>query len=155
MLRNNLLSVLFLTKHRNFAVTISSLHMDITLNGTTLFSTPVSEQNTAHLSGTTLPAPLSSTECAACASTLPLDKSLWHCRFAHVNADRVRKLVSKQLVSGLILESTMRLHSDALCEPCLAGKMHANPFPSSTLRAHARGVLVHSDLKGPMLKQTH
>ena len=33
--------------------------------------------------------------------------------------------------------------------------MHANPFPLSVSRARACGVLVHSDLKGPMLKQTH
>ena len=39
------------TKHRNFAVTISLLRMDFALNGRMLFCAPISEQNTAHLSG--------------------------------------------------------------------------------------------------------
>ena len=53
----------------------------------------------------------------------------------------------------MIIESKAR--ADPICEPCLAGKMHANPFPSSSSRARARGMLIHSDLKGAMAKQTH
>ena len=104
-LRNNLLSVLFLTKRRNFAVTISSTRMDFACNGSVLFTAPISEQNTAHLAGTTIPAPLSRSECAALASTLPLDESLWHRCYMHAHLDSVRKLVSKGLVTGMTFES--------------------------------------------------
>ena len=151
--RNNLLSVLFLTKCRDFAVTISSARIDFAHNGRTLFCAPISEHNTAHLSGITIPAPLSPSECTAISSTLALDESLWHRRLTHANVDALHKLVSKGLVTGIVLASKTR--TDSICEPCLAGKMHANPFPPSASRARARGVLVHSDLKGPMLKQTH
>ena len=72
-LQNNLLSVLFLTKRCNFAVTI--------------------------------PAPLSPNDCAAIASTLALDKSLWHRSLMHANVDALHKLVLKGLVTGLVLES--------------------------------------------------
>jgi hypothetical protein len=35
---------------------------------------------------------------------------------------------------------------DPICEPCLAGKMHSNPFPSSQWRASMPLVLVHTDV---------
>ena len=35
---------------------------------------------------------------------------------------------------------------DPLCEPCLAGKMHANPFPSTSWRTSRPLELVHSDI---------
>ena len=35
---------------------------------------------------------------------------------------------------------------DPICEPCLAGKMHANPFPPSEWRATHPLELVHSDV---------
>ncbi|KAI0038011.1 hypothetical protein FA95DRAFT_1474291, partial [Auriscalpium vulgare] len=41
-----------------------------------------------------------------------------------------------------------------ICEPCLAGKMHANPFPSSTHRARAPLHLIHSDVHGPLPVRT-
>jgi len=40
-------------------------------------------------------------------------------------------------------------HPDPICEPCLAGKMHSKPFPSSPSRASRPLELVHSDLCGP------
>jgi len=36
-----------------------------------------------------------------------------------------------------------------ICEPCLAGKMHFNPFPSSSSPTQPLK-LVHSDLHGPL-----
>ena len=35
---------------------------------------------------------------------------------------------------------------DPICKPCLAGKMHSNPFPSSQWRATRPLELVHSDV---------
>jgi len=45
---------------------------------------------------------------------------------------------------GLILES--KKPQDPICEPCLAGKMHANPFPVSNNRMSTPLELVHSDV---------
>jgi len=39
---------------------------------------------------------------------------------------------------------------DMVCEPCLAGKMRSNPFPSSPSRSTKPLELVHSDLHGPL-----
>ena len=45
----------------------------------------------------------------------------------------VKELYQRQLVTGLQLD--VKSSPDPICEPCLAGKMHANPFPPSQTRA--------------------
>jgi hypothetical protein len=52
------------------------------------------------------------------------------------------------LVTGMTFASSTK--PDIVCEPCLAGKMHSNPFPSSSSRATQPLELVHSDLHGPL-----
>ena len=44
---------------------------------------------------------------------------------------------------------------DPICEPCLAGKLSAAPFPSSTSRASQPLELIHSDLHGPLKTSTY
>lgn len=53
-------------------------------------------------------------------------------------------MVRENLVDGLVLDSKAK--PDPICEPCLAGKMHANPFPSSDSRTTELLELVHSDV---------
>jgi len=81
-------------------------------------------------------------------STLPLDLSLWHRRFGHSNHDYVKQLHANDMVTGMTLSNKSK--PDPICEPCLAGKMHANPFPTSYSRASQPLELVHIDLKGPI-----
>ena len=45
---------------------------------------------------------------------------------------------------GFKLESNAK--PDPICEPCLAGKMHANPFPTSDTRATAPLEKIFADL---------
>ena len=52
-------------------------------------------------------------------------------------------MLRKNLVVGLKLDSEAK--PDPICEPCLAGKMHANPFPSSNTHATDLLELIHSD----------
>ena len=48
------------------------------------------------------------------------------------------------MVHGLQLDvNTM---PDPICEPCLAGKMHADPFPPSTSHSSCLLELVHTDV---------
>jgi hypothetical protein len=61
-------------------------------------------------------------------STLPLDLNLWHYQFAHHNYADVRKMIKEGMVTRLVLDSKQQ--PDFICEPCLVGKMHSNPFPS-------------------------
>jgi hypothetical protein len=77
-----------------------------------------------------------------------LDLSLWHRRLGHTNYGYVKELHSKDMVNGMKISNMSR--PDPICEPCLAGKMHANPFPTSQTRATQPLELVHMDLKGPI-----
>jgi len=52
---------------------------------------------------------------------------------AQENYEGVKKLLKKKLITGMTLDSSVA--PDPICEPCLAGKMHANPFPPSEWRA--------------------
>jgi len=140
-LRNNLFSVLFLTCHKGFTVSIDSTKMSFQQPaGNTLFTATISDSNAAFLDGTT--APLA--EYASAATTLPLDLDLWHRRLAHHHLQDVKKLWKKKLITGMTLDSLAA--PDPICEPCLAGEMHANPFPSSQWTARCPLELVHSDV---------
>jgi hypothetical protein len=65
-------------------------------------------------------------------------------RLAHHNLTDVKALIEWNLVTGMHLD--VKTAPDPICEPCLAGKMHANPFPSSSWRASRLLELVHSDM---------
>src|ERR1700709_616382 len=140
-LRNNLLSVLYLTRNIGFTVHINSSNMSFERpTGTPLFVASISSSNAAFLDGSTVPL----AEYASAATTVPLDIDLWHRRLAHHHLAGVRTLLDKKLVTGMKLDSTAA--PDPICEPCLAGKMHSNPFPSSQWRASRPLELVHTDL---------
>ena len=100
--------------------------------GTPLFVASISSSNAAFLDGSTVPL----AEYASAATTVPLDIDLWHRRLAHHHLAGVRMLLDKNLVTGMHLDS--KSAPDPICEPCLAGKMHSNPFPSSQWRATKR-----------------
>jgi hypothetical protein len=138
-LQNNLLSCLYLTKHKRFEIRIDSKQMDFVRDGRTLFCAPIGSNNCAHLSGSTeLPS-----ESANWVSTLPLTLSLWHRRCCHHNLADITKMHKEGLVTGMTFASSAK--PDIVCEPCLAGKMHSNPFPSSPSRATH-----HSSLSTPI-----
>ena len=145
-LRSNLLSVLYLVKNHKFIVHIYSDRMDFEREGTVRFTAPIDASNTAYLAGQVVPA-LESAQLSS-QSTLPLDASLWHRRFAHFHYAGVQKIIADKLVEGLRLESHSSPHP--ICEPCLAGKLNAAPFPKSlTVTSHLLQ-LVHSDVHGAL-----
>lgn len=150
-LSSNLFSVLYLVRNRGFFVHIYPDCMDFDRNSQTLFCAAIEASNTAYLTGTIIPA-LESAQLSA-ASTLPLDKTLWHRCFGHFNIEAIRELAQHELVTGLKLTSKQR--ADPICEPCLAGKLNAAPFPSSSNRALRPLGLVHSDVHGPLPVRTH
>jgi hypothetical protein len=108
--------------------------------GTPFFTATIGDSNTAFLDGSTVPL----AEYASAATTLSLNLDLWHRRLAHHHLEGVKKLLKKKLVTGMTLESSTA--PDPICEPCLAGKIHANPFPPSEWRASCPLELVHSDV---------
>jgi hypothetical protein len=77
---------------------------------------------------------------------------LWDEHLCHHNTADIQKLVSSQMATGITLSSSAKC--DPICEPCLAGKMHSAPFPSTGHRAAAPLDLIHSDVSGPMSVST-
>src|SRR5271168_769374 len=73
-LRTNLLSILYLTRQKQFTVSINSTEMKFVCNGTLRFTAQINENNAAFLDGATD---------ANFISTLPVDIALWHRRLAH------------------------------------------------------------------------
>jgi GAG-pre-integrase domain len=147
-LRTNLLSILYLTHHKQFTVNFNAHKMRFRHNGTVLFSAQINENNAAFLDGATN----ANLESAHLMSTLPLNIALWHCRLAHHDYNSVKYMISHQLVTGIDIQS--KQPPDPICEPCLSGKMNANPFPSSTTRATKPLELIHTDLHGPFKTRT-
>jgi hypothetical protein len=140
-LRNNLLSVLYLTRNIGFTVHINSSHMSFERpTGTPLFVATISGSNAAFLDGSTVPL----AEYASAATTVPLDMNLWHRRLAHHHLTGVRTLLDKGLVTGMKLD--LNAAPDPICEPCFTGKMHSNPFPSSLWHASRPLEIVHTDV---------
>ena len=142
-LRTNLLSILYLTCHKQFTVIIDAHKMRFRCNGTVLFSAQINENNAAFLDSATD----ANLESAHLMSTLPLNILLWHRRLAHRDYNSVRHMIVHQLVTGIDIKS--KQPPDPICEPCLSGKMNANPFPSSTTHATKPLELIHTGLHGP------
>ena len=122
-LRTNLLSILYLTHQKQFTVLINLHEMRFTRDKTLLFTAQINENNAAFLDSITD----TNSESASYTSTLPVNISLWHRCLAHHDHNSVREMNSKQLVTGIDIKS--KEAPDLICEPCLSGKMNANPFP--------------------------
>jgi hypothetical protein len=140
-LRNSLLTVLYLTHHSSFDVHVNAIHMFFShSNGPPLFITP--SMSTMPHFWTVITKVI--TEYVSPATTVPLDLALWHQRLTHHNLTDLKALIECKLVTGMQLD--IKTAPDPLCEPCLAGKMHANLFPSSSSHTFQLLELVHSDI---------
>ena len=154
LLHSNLLSVLVLTKKKGFNVWIDDSTMHFIRGEKTMFVAEVDSTNTAYVSGSTVDQSTGKpVHSAALSSILPLDYTLWHRRFAHHNHADIKMMLDKNWVDGVKLDS--KLQPDSICEPCLAGKMHSNPFPTSHHRALHPLELVHTDLHRPTPVPSH
>ena len=69
---------------------------------------------------------------------------LWHCRFGHIGAKRMKKLHADRLLKSLDYKSF------DTCEPCLMGKMTKTPFFGTMERATDLLEIIHTDVCGPM-----
>jgi len=147
-LRTNLLSILYLTRHKQFIIHINSHEMRFLHNDSVLFTAQINSNNAAFLDGATN----ANSHSAHFISTLPVDISLWHRRLAHHDHNSVKQMISQSLVTGIDIQ--VKQAPDPICEPCLSGKMNANPFPPSTTRATKPLELIHTDLHGPFKTRT-
>jgi hypothetical protein len=123
LLRNNLLSVLTLTRKHNFEVLIKKSMMSFKLNAQILFVALVSDDNSARLEGFT-------TVQSALRASSP-SPELWHRRFCHIGRSRLKELVSGTYVKDLNINTHPTSPFPDICKHCLAGKQHRFPFPDS------------------------
>ena len=147
-LRNNLLSVLHLTRQKGWIVKIQSNRMFFLRDGKTWFSATVDDHNQGRLDGQVLPV----SDYALSSATVPLDLSLWHRRFGHIHVDALRKMQSKDMVTGLDIQSAAV--PDPICEPCIAGKQRRSNVPKTASRYTTALHRVFMDVHGPMPVQT-
>ena len=151
-LRSNLFSVLFLAMHRNFLINISKDMLSFRLDGKTMFEAKVNSSTVAYLQGTTIPIP--ETANLSSSTTLPMDLELWHRRLCHPSFPVLRKMINENLVTGLMITSPSK--PDPICESCLAAKMVADPFPSSSSHQSTSLLeIIHSDVHGPIRVPSH
>ena len=123
-LSSNLLSVLRLTKHHGVAVRMEKGQMSFHKAKQVVLTASICK-NAPVLDGATVPAfesVLSTTSVNA-----RIDRPLLHRRLGHAGADRVERLIKQELVQGISI--TGKAPVPSICEPCLAGKQHRDPFP--------------------------
>lgn len=74
----------------------------------------------------------------------------WHRRFGHLGYDNLRKLIDNGLTTGLDIDTQSPSYAQpGDCGQCHEGKMHRDPFPTSSSCSTKVLQLVHSDLMGP------
>ena len=142
-LQSNLLSVLSLVQRNNYEVHINNDRMEFYRNGTLCMAARIDSNCVAYLDGRIVPA-----ETANAASTLPLNRELWHRRLAHINLNTLNDLIRHGLLEDLQLDSNVK--PDKICVPCISGKqtraVHTAPMIRSDILLHR----VSADLHGPI-----
>ena len=76
---------------------------------------------------------------------------LWHRRYGHLSYGALSRLQRDHMVEGLdVSAQEFKDAASNTCEPCIMGKQHRKPFPTSTSATQKRLELVHMDVCGPM-----
>lgn len=75
----------------------------------------------------------------------------WHARLGHMNTETIKKMISKELVTGIPTIVTDK----ETCMSCMLGKQTRKPFPQATTYRASRALeLVHGDPCGPITPST-
>lgn len=75
------------------------------------------------------------------------DNWLWHHRFGHLSLKSLSFLSKNNIVNGLPFNKSV----DNICESCIRGKHHRDPFPKKCARRASKPIgLLHVDLCGPI-----
>lgn len=81
-------------------------------------------------------------------------QNLWHFRLGHLNVNDMKKMVNKNMATGL--EKLKVDIDDKFCESCVLGKQSRLPYPPrKEIRSERILELVHTDVSGPMSEQAH
>ncbi|MCO5571443.1 hypothetical protein L7F22_025183 [Adiantum nelumboides] len=71
---------------------------------------------------------------------------LWHERFGHLSIVVLKEMYK----TGMVADLPFIMDLPDVCEACMMGKQHRQPFPQEASRAKAPLELVHTDLCGKM-----
>jgi hypothetical protein len=138
-LQSNLFSVLHLVSHHCFRVEIEGQCTDFTQDGQQHFKASI-EGNTAYMDVQTPPVSES-----ALSAHAPLSRDLWHCDLCHIGANKLDQAIKHSVADGLQLNTQSPMSS--LCEPCIHGKQHCDPFPHKASHWATQPLqCIHSDL---------
>ncbi|CAG7853270.1 SubName: Full=Uncharacterized protein {ECO:0000313/EMBL:CCA75989.2}; Flags: Fragment [Serendipita indica DSM 11827] len=125
-LQSNLVSVLSMARKEGYDIRINSKQMEFYLDVKLRMTARIDDNCVAYLNGRVL-----TSEQAHIASTLKLDRELWHRRLGHFHQDGVDILIRHNLVNGLKLDSNAK--PDPICAPCIAGKQTEHPIQRQRL----------------------
>lgn len=76
------------------------------------------------------------------------EEKLWHRRFCHLGINNLRKIINKELVTGIDCKVTNELF---FCDNCCDGKNHKLPFDKLIGENLSKPLeLIHSDVCGPI-----
>ncbi|KAG8947321.1 hypothetical protein FRC04_010897 [Tulasnella sp. 424] len=150
-LLNSLFAVLPVARKRGVVVSFDKSKVQFKSAEGDTFMTASYEGKTVYLDGKTLPAPINELAMTT-ASTPPITLALLHHRMAHIGTDRLKKLVKLDMAKGVTPKDIAKLEDDlpTICEPCLAGKQHREPFPHSISTTSSPLKIIVSDLHGPL-----
>ncbi|KAG8976249.1 hypothetical protein FRC05_004499 [Tulasnella sp. 425] len=150
-LSNSLFAVLPVARKRGVVVSFDKSKVQFKSAEGGTFMTASYEGKTAYLDGKTLPAPINELAMTT-ASTPTVTLALLHRRMAHIGTDRLKKLVKLDMAKGVTPKDIAKLEDDLpiICEPCLAGKQHREPFPHSISTTSSPLEIIVSDLHGPL-----
>ena len=90
----------------------------------------------------------------ACAvsTDAPNDTKEWHRKLGHLNWRDILSMLRNDAVSGMNFRDNDVLPA---CDTCAANKLSSLPFPKRGKRTTAPLEIVHTDLCGPMRKESH
>ncbi|CCA76549.1 hypothetical protein PIIN_10542, partial [Serendipita indica DSM 11827] len=142
-LESNLVSVLSMARNRGHEICINSKQMEFYIDNKLRMTARIDANCVAYLDGRVL-----TSEKANAASTVKLDRSLWHRRLGHYHHEGVDTLIRQNLVRGLKLDSNAK--PNPICAPCIAGKQTRAPHTLPATHAIAPLDCVFIDLKGPI-----
>lgn len=139
-LRNNLFSINQAVRDGKLGMRVIGTRYSFTADDEVIFTADV-HQSITRLNGTTLAHDEQ-------AFLVRVTQNLLHQRLAHIGRDRLDRMIKEELVDGVLV-----IPGDSIpdvCEHCVAGKQHRDPFPASERRSDRVIQLIHSNLKGPV-----
>jgi transposase InsO family protein len=144
-LNANLISTNHLSRHQGFRVTTYDSTTEFLRNNRIVFTSTTRSNNLAYLD-----VDMHRFEMAAHAfsQVVPASPQHWHQRWAHAGADLLKELRSSEAVKGF--KVTKGPEIDALCEPCIEGKLHRAPHTTAAERATKPLERVSTNVHGPL-----